>query len=303
VERWDDLRVLLAIERAGSLASAAEILGVNKTTVLRRLDALEHDLGVALVRRSSRGVDLTEHSGPALEAARRIAEIVTDVEREIGGLDREPRGVVTVTAPVFFARSIMVGELAALREQHPKVEVHVLTTDIVLDMRGRAADIAVRNTPPNDGAFVRRRAGAIALGIYASHAYLERRPVSGVRADLLNHQWIGLETAVAPADGLRWIDELAPPVAFRATDQLATLDAARAGIGLAVLPCMIADAEATLVRLDQIQPPTAVTVWLVIQADLKDVPRVRAVSDWLLAMFAKHASTLCPPGPAPPRRR
>lgn len=302
MERWDDLRVLLALERAGSLAGAAEILGVNKTTVLRRLDALEQDLGVALVRRTSRGVDLVDHCAPALDAARRIVEIVADLEREIGGLDREPRGVVTVTAPVFFARSVMVGEIAALREQHPKVEVHVLTTDVVLDMRGRAADIAVRNTPPTDGAFVRRRAGAIALAVYASRDYLARRPVSGVHTDLLQHQWIGFESAIAPADGLRWIDELAPPVAFRATDQLATLDAARAGIGLAVLPCIIADANPDLVRLDQIQPPTAVTVWLVIQGDLKDVPRVRVVVDWLLGVFAKHERTLDPTASLPASR-
>jgi DNA-binding transcriptional LysR family regulator len=291
------LRVLLAVQRAGSLAKAAKDLGVDKATVGRRLRALGNALGVQLVERVANGYRLSAQSNAAVDAAAQIDAVVSELEARTGSEE----GAVRVTAPVWFARHVLIPATARFRELHPTVQVNLLTTNQLLDLGKREADVAVRNVRPTQQSFVVRRAGVLGSALYASAAYLAARGTPATREALRGHHVIAYADRITYSPGLTWLESAGLHVAFRATDTVTLHDAARAGIGLAALPCYVGDADKELERL----PAFGVDqdeIWVVSHADSRASPRIRAVSQWIIDLFAEHASKLSGGEPAPARR-
>jgi DNA-binding transcriptional LysR family regulator len=295
---WDDLRFLLALRRAGSLTRAAASLRVDKATVSRRLAALAAAMGVPLVEHLPRGVRLTVAGGIAADAAERVDSEVGSLLREIGQGAAAP---VRITLPVWFAKAIAMPALPRFRERHPDVELRFLTTSDVLDLPGRRADVALRNVRPAQAGLVVRRAGVLGSAVYGARSYLRDRGRPRRRRDLADHHVVAYESQVTYVPSFAWLNRAKLPVSFRASDALSLLDAATGALGLAVLPCFIGDADATLERLDEFGVGHE-EIWLVTHADLKRSPGIRAAMAWLAELFQAHSPRLTGATVAPASR-
>lgn len=274
---WDDLRVFLAVARAGSLSGAARKLGVNHSTVFRRIAGFEQALGVRLFERLPNGYALTPAGEETLAIAERIEADFASIDRTLVGRDLRLSGVVRITTTDMLALWLLPDHLERLRATCPAIEIEIATGNESLDLSQRETDIALRiaNSPPET--LVGRRVGELDFAIYGASAYCAAHPGSG----LGGHDWIGLDRAHAPL--MRQLREFAPEVrpVTRSNSVACTVQLARAGLGLAVLPCVIADRQADLVRLVDLPATFRLGLWLLTHEDLRHTARIRAVMAFL----------------------
>lgn len=295
---WDDLRILLAVGRSGSLAEASKALRVDRATVMRRLDGLEERLGAHLVRRSRDGCSLTDLGAAVLDKLEAIEDQVGAVRAAAAGTDETLEGVVRITAPEWLSYAILAEELGALRRAQPGLSVELLSTNQILSVTKREADIAIRNVKPHQSALVVRKLRDFAFALYAARVTWE----SVKRLDWHERDIVNYEPSMSYMPGYKWLAERVPAerVALRVSEALPMLAAVRSGLGIACLPCALGDRERELVRV----PPGIVTrfdVWMVTHEDLLRQKRVRLVVDFLADVFARHARLLS--GVTPPRAR
>lgn len=277
---WGNLLFFLELSRSGSLARAAKRLGVDRNTVGRRVVALEEELGLPLFERGPQGWACTAAGEELAALASRVEEDVLAIARHADARDRTPAGTVRLTTSVPVATHLLAPAVPSLRARYPRLLLDVSADFRNYDLTRREADLAVRLGRPSDAGLVARKLGSVAYGFYASPAYAaERRG----RMDLARDPVLAYEGATSPQE--RWMDDLAPArtVALRCNTSLALAAAARTGIGAAVLPCFVADLDPGLVRLDGPEPPSY-DLWLLVHGDLRRVPRVRAVIEWVDAV-------------------
>jgi DNA-binding transcriptional LysR family regulator len=284
---WDDLRFVLAVSKAGSLLGAARALGVEHTTVGRRVASLEGALGVTLFTRNATGYVRTADAERLLAPLLRVEEAVLELERAATTSDALA-GPVRVTSPETFGAAWLAPRLARFCRAHPGVQLELVPSGAVLDLGRREAELAVRMFRSTQAGLVARRAGRVAWGLYGSHDYLGRSPVLGPDR-LHEHALLG-----APDGGdleRRWLQRLDRKAQPRFTSalSLALLAAARASAGLAMLPRYLGDAEPGLRRVDLPDPPCE-DVWLTVHRDLRQTPRVRALLDFLADELARDPS-------------
>jgi DNA-binding transcriptional LysR family regulator len=281
---WDDLRHVLAVSRAGSLARAAKLLQVDPTTVGRRLEAAEAALGLRLFTRTTTGLVATADAERLIAAMTRVEEAVLTVERAAGAQDARLAGTVRVTSPETLGMCYLAPRLAAFGLAHPELTIELM------DLGRGEAELAVRIFRSKHESLVVRRAGSVRYGLYASPALLGRHPAPG-REALERLPLLG----VPEADAIEavWLRRLCPrarPV-FVSTSSLALQAAARASAGVAVLPRYLGDADATLRHIAMADEP-AEPLWLTVHRDLKKTPRVRALLDFLAATLQGDAALL-----------
>lgn len=280
---WSDLAQLLAVRRAGSLAGAARALGVDATTVGRRLKALEDALRVPLVKRNGGALGLTD-AGEALAAVAEATERgIADVRRQVAMEDEAPQGAVRLTTIEVLASRFVAPALPQLRARHPGLLLEIDTSTKVRDLARGEADLALRLTRPEEPGLVRRSLGAIALSAWVAPAWMQGRRKLG-RAALreIPQVLFGLRYAASEADWLR-LQLPDAPVALR-TDSVSTaLEAVRAGAGLGLLPDALAEGLVR-VELDATPPPRG--VWLALHPTSARVPRVKTVARFLAEAFA-----------------
>jgi molybdate transport repressor ModE-like protein len=284
----DDLRYVLAIARAGSLIAAARELGVDKATVIRRIDALEEALGKRVVERAARRWTLTAVGGAVAEAAREVEGVL---DRLASTVAEDDGGIVRLTAPAFFARQFLIPEMGHFRQAHPRVELRLVTSNALLDLYRREADIAVRNVRPDKGNFVTRPLGVLGHAVYAARAYIERRGLPSSRDELKHHHLLGYEAKLFFQPSLQWIADLGLPVALRVTDTLTLLDGIKAGLGIAALPSAIGETDPELVRVD-ICGRAADDIVCVYPEEIREAPRIRAGVEWLADVWLRNQKVL-----------
>ncbi|WP_280526069.1 LysR family transcriptional regulator [Methylobacterium soli] len=288
---WDDLRIVLAVARAGSLAAAARSLGVNHTTVLRRLSAYENRLGVRLFDRLPSGYVPTAIGDAMVSDLAVIDGAIHDVVRRAAGQDRQLTGLVRLSTTDTLMASILPSALAAVRAAHPGIRLEVSTANAFAILTRREADIALRPTSsPPEGLIGRRLISAI-YAAYAAPAYLADQPAN---TPLHLHRWLGLDVSLRETSAARWLREHLPnvePVAQ--ADSFVTLrELASAGLGVAILPTYLGDASVALVRV----PGTAdldlgAALWLLTHEDLRRVARIDAVVTVLVAALTHRATS------------
>ena len=306
---WNDVPFFLAIHRAQTLAGAARALKVEHTTVGRRLSAMEKSLGAKLFVRTPEGFVPTAMGAQILELAERAEAALLEIERLALADDERAEGTVRVTTSESFAA--LLGQwLAELRLKHPRITVELLTGNATLDLMRREADIAVRFASTQEGNLVCRRVATLGWGVYASQAYVAMRGPLPQSGDLAGHDVIGFSESLSRTPGAVWLDEHGADahVVLKSGSLPAACNAAIGGLGIAVVPCFIADAAPSLVRL----LPTVVASresYLVVHPDLARVARVRVVLAFLVERFAANSSLLRdgaphePPSPSPPPKR
>lgn len=282
---WEDLRVFVALARAGSLSAAARALKVSHATVGRRIAALEATLGRVLFDRRADGYALTSDGAAVLELAAGMDERALAILRR-AGQEAGLTGTVRLTATEGLVERFLIPRLTEFHHRHPGIDLEVLSDPRSLSLAKREADVAVRLARPQAGELVTRRLAAMTYGVYMA-------PGGDTSA------WVGFDDSYAHLPEARWLARHAAGarVVLRANALLAQLAAVRAGFGKAVLPRWIAEEEGGLVAVPPPAPPPVREAWLVVHPDLKDVPRVRALIDAVVAAFEAEQERLGSSGP------
>lgn len=300
---WNDLRYFLAVARTGSTLAASRALNVNQTTVARRIGVLERAIGTKLFDKRQAGYALTEAGVELRATAERVEVEANAFAEQAGAMGRRISGVIRVTTNEGLANTVMAPALSAFRRLHPEVRVDLVVDERRLDLTRGAADVALRTgSRPTESGLVARRLTPMAWAAYCSRDYAERRGCPGSVDALCRHAVIGAEGAIAALPGWTWLRQAAPEaeVVARSSSLTNLISAVKAGLGITVLPCFLADSDADLVRC--IGPISGVQsdLWLLTREDARDVRRVRAFIDFLAAHLAAMRPVLA--GEAGPGR-
>lgn len=288
---WSDLKVLMALARAGSVAGAARELQVDHSTVSRRLAALEEALGAKLAVRGGRDFNWTAEGRTMLAAAEVMQSAAAQATRSVRNAKAEVKGTVRVSFPpglVPFAIRLM---LPALRERHPGLAVELRADFQRVNLAKGEADIAVRMARPAEPDLVGRRAFEVGWCVYASRAYLDIHGRPESHADLARHRLVLYAESMLTNAPLRWLETYkdAAPQVSRFDNLEIVCQAIAADAGIAVLPCLIGDPVASLERVFP-ECVSANTGWIVYHETVRDAARVRAVVDALVAFFDQNAT-------------
>lgn len=288
---WDDLRYVLAVATAGSLASAARALGVNHTTVLRRVTAFEEHIGVRVFDRLPTGYALTPAGEELADAARRIGDTINALTRKLAGHDLSLTGELRVTSTDTLMEAFLPRALAEFKAAHPGIRIDLSVSNVMLNLSKRDADVAIRPTLDPPETLVGRRISRIAFAIYASKVYLRERDQID---DLAQEQWVAPDDSLSNTSVAKWMRTQLPDtdVTFRTDSLVAMRQAARAGLGLAALPCYLGDTSPDLVRVHPPVPEMETALWVLTHEDLRHTPRVRAFTDFLAEALRKYRPML-----------
>jgi DNA-binding transcriptional LysR family regulator len=278
--RWDDLKVLLSVLREGSFSGAAQALGVEQSTVSRRIAALEAALQQPLFDRAPGGPRATELALALRQHAERVEADVQGLVDLAAAHRGAVEGRVRLALTESFAVHVVVPHaLAALRALHPKLRVDLLVSERAVDLSQREADLALRFARPTQGDLVAKRVARLETAVLGHRRYLQGRTPSARELD-----WIVLDLpgSLSP-DGAylaAQLPELEP--ALRTTGHLVQVEAVRAGLGVALLARSLLSLDPELTQLELgLGPGPTLEVWLVAPRSLSQVPRVRAVWEFL----------------------
>lgn len=273
---WNDLRLVLAVGRAGSLTGAAKALGLSHPTVFRRLGELEQRIGVTMFERSRHGYAPTVAGEEAIAAAGRMEAEVHALEREVIGRDLRPSGAVSVTTTDTLYECCLAPILADFCEHYPDIELDVVLSNSVLNLTEREADIAIRpaNQPP--GHLVGRRLGLVRQSIYARRGLLD----APWRESRLG--WVGPGRHMGYAALESWMadERLSERCRIRVNTTPGMLSAVKNGAGLAVLPDYAAADDPDLECVEAV-PALDVDLWLLTHPTLRRAARIRALMDFV----------------------
>jgi DNA-binding transcriptional LysR family regulator len=272
-----DLPLVLALARTGTLAGAAEALEVDTSTVFRRLNELEKRLGVRLFERSPAGYGLTESGVLAATAAERVETELHALDREITGRDRQLSGSVRLTASETLSYGVLPKLISQLRTAHPGIQVTLTIDNRVLDLSRREAEVALRTRRPTEGDLFGRKLASIAWAFYGTSAH---RPLKkrGDAHDVSGRGVIGWDEPSDRIVASAWLHKHvgAAQIVYRTNSLVHQLMAARANVGIALLPCYLADPIPDLVRLSVPVAELEGELWIVTHKALKDTARIRA---------------------------
>lgn len=286
IERWDDVRIFLAVFREGSLKRAAPTLGVNISTASRRLDALEEELGVRLFDRTPEGAKPTDAAERLLVHAEAMERGALGILQAVEGLEVEPEGVVRLAAPPGVADHFLVPQLGTLLERYPKIRLQILASIGYADLTRREADLALRMRRPSGGDFVVKR--------LAKYPYVVITADRGRRSsqrldDASGLSWVTWGEDLGSRLDRRWVFEHAgkDAVLLETSSMNAQLEAVREGLGvmLVPLPYVALRGVRRLTLAERLEASLAAIpadpLWLVGHRVLRDVPRIAAVWEWL----------------------
>lgn len=288
---WDDFRLFLAVADAGSLSGAAGALGVNHSTVFRRINALEDALGVRLFERHRDGYVLTAAGDEMHAGAERLRREVDDMDRRVTGRDLQLSGTVAVTTTDTLAYRYLGPHFTRFHAAYPDIGIDVVLDTQYLNLSKRQADVAIRPTLAPPEQLVGRRIADIAFSIYAAPDYLA---LHGAVDDLGRHVWLGFDDSLIHVEAAKWMRaEIGDAqVVLRANNLFALHGAAVGGLGLAVLPCFLGDVEAGLKRIPGLPDDVRSELWLLTHADLRRTARIRAFLDFMAASIGDDKDVL-----------
>lgn len=281
---WDQLRILLAIHRAGSLRKAAEALNVNHATIARALKGAEDTLGTRLFDRSARGLRLTQPGEVLLPHAEEMERQVFEVQRRIGGMDSEPSGTVMVSLPLSFVQSFFVEILAEFNDVYPDIKIEVIATNRISDLKRQEADVSIRAAYKIDDDLIGRRLVDYVVAAFATPDYLAKFPDLAETGGRGAH-WIGW------GSDNTWIASSPLPQAtarHSLPDIFMQTAAAQKGLGMAWVPAFLGDTVDGLIRVPGVPVEPSRSLWVLLHGDLRRTARVRAVVDFVADWVTKR---------------
>jgi DNA-binding transcriptional LysR family regulator len=273
---WSDLRYVLMVGRAGTLAAAARRLGVNQTTVARRLAAAEAALRARLFERKDGMLHPTKAGEATIVRAAQVEQEFLALDRGIGGADAVAAGTVRLTAVPILTNRLLIPALPGLFAQYPRLRIEIVAEPRNLSLTRREADIAVRLARPEAGTALARRVGRLDYAVYGP-----RRRSAGTLP------WITYEEGLGHLPQARWMAAAAQdgePAPLLVNDAEAIVHAVCAGIGKSLLPCFVGEREPRMRRLGR-GVVLSREIWLLVHRDLRPQARIAAVLDWLMELM------------------
>lgn len=276
--QWDDLRMFLAIARTGTLSGAAKQLGVNHSTVFRRINGFEDGLGVRLFERLGTGYALTIAGEEMRASAERVEREIDRLDRRITGQDLRLEGTLVVTTTDTVVENMLGPYLAAFKQAYPGITLDLVLDNQHINLSKRQADVAVRPTMSPPETLVGRRIAGLAFAPYAAKTYMKGRT-----DELAALDWLAVDDSLAHLAADKWFRKTLPGahVAMRTNSLLGILHGCEAGMGAALLPCFMGDTRKKMLRLGGIIPQAASAFWLLTHEDLRHTARVRAFMDFM----------------------
>jgi len=293
---WDNLRYFLELARSGTLVSAARRLSVDHTTVARRIQALEKEMGAALFSREAGGHRLTEAGRRLQPQVEAMEEAFRAVESAAPASNEGLSGLVRIGATEGFGTVVLAPFLARFAQAHPKLVIDLLAMPRLVHLSRREADIVISLERPARGPVVVTKLTDYALRLYASRDYLAGHAPIRTREDLRGHTFISYVDDLLFSKELQYLDELYKPDSFalRSTSILAQHRATASGAGIAVLPAFIAEPDKSLQRVLPKEANFTRTFWMSVPAEARNLARMKAVWDFLRETVEAHRNILLP---------
>jgi DNA-binding transcriptional LysR family regulator len=288
---WGDLRVFLTLAREGSLTAAARRLEVSHPTIARRVRALEEAIGARLFDRLPDRFALTAAGEELLADAEAMAQAADSIHRRSAGLSADTaRGTVRLSAGEAMT-GFLAGHLPRLRRNLQCIEFELTASHMLANLSRREADLLIRDQVPDLASLVARKLGRVAYAVYGRPELLTPRCTREV---LRRAPWCGFDDDHNYMPGQSWLLALldgARP-AVRVNNWLVLQQAARAGAGLALLPCYLGDGDPALRRFGPLLAEVTADQWLLVHRDLRDLPRVRAVMNAVIRLFQEERAAI-----------
>ncbi len=276
---WNDLRSFLAVARSGRLTVAAARLGLDHTTLSRRIGALEHALKAKLFDRSPSGYSATDQGRTLMPIAEEMERLALAAQESVGGSAGHVDGTVRIGAPEGFGSYFLAPRIAALKDAFPQLTVQLVAASAVFSLSKRDADVVVSVSRPPAGRLTVSKLIDYDLGLYAAPAYLERCPPVATAADLGRHRFVSYIGDLLHFPELDFLQHVAPAgsTSVQSSNLVAQLRATLAGAGLCVLPAFLASEEKGLVRVLPGEVSLTRSLWLIVHQDLAELARIKAV--------------------------
>lgn len=287
---WDDVRIFLAVARSGQLLAAARALGVNHTTVARRLTALENQFNSKLVTRRTTGTELTEAGEHLLARAERIEAEMLQAQASLGNQDIVLSGTVRVATPDGFGVSFLAAQLSEFSLKYPSLTIQLIPVPRLFSLSRREADIAITVERPTQGRLIARKLVDYRLGLYAHKDYLIKFGLPESSQDLVQrHRLIGYVDDLVASPALAYTDEISKDwhSAFQISSALGQLEAVRAKAGIGILHGYIAEQFSELVA---VLPDIKIerSYWLSYHETLRGIRRVHEVAAFISASTERY---------------
>lgn len=273
---WDDMRLFLTVARTGSISGAARQLGVQHSTVSRRMRQFEEKLGTRLLERKTGRYELTQAGENVKEASSRIEREVLSVDGALLGKDAQQVGPLKIAALNNMASSVLMPMFASFTRQRPQIELHIIVSNVDVSLSQREADVAIRLTNTPTDTLIGKRIVTVASCIYGSPSYLQQLRKQGGEP-----RWIGVECC---GFHKAWTKQSSRVHShnFYSDDTQLTHAAIREGMGVSILPCFMGDADPLLERYAEPDPAYNLGLWILLHPDLKRTARVLAFRDHMV---------------------
>ncbi len=281
---WSDIRIFLAVARAGSLGGAARLTGQSQPTMGRRLRVLEREAGHALFQRGKQGFVLTDEGAAVLAHSERMEEEALAFERQLAGQERDMEGMLRVSSSDWFGVHMLTPIFAEFAARHPKVMIELITDSRLFSLARREADLVFRIKPFDEAGVVQRKATHVAYRVYKARGTTHSRRRDGEGLSLIT-----LDTAFMDFPDAAWLRKKLPKarIVFGSNSREAQARMCAAGAGLAVLPAPLGDALPGLQAVDLGEPPPGRDVWVGFHQDLRRLGRLRALLDATIEGLAR----------------
>ncbi len=275
MHNWDDYRLILAMDRAGSVRGAAQRLGINHATVSRRLAQMQSNGAPIIFERIKGGYQTTPTGSLLVQAAEQIEVITLTTERQRRARVSELAGKVRLSLPTMMAQSLLLEELATFSRRYPFIELIIDTSLRFADLNRSEADVVVRGGDDPGDHLVGRRLFPYALCYYCSHSYLESTPAC-------DRRWLHYAGSIDSMDWIAQSPQPNAPVGMYIDDLMVLQKAAAAGHGMIRTACYMGDTDTELIRIPGSVPVKHRDLWVLTHPDLKQTPRIRQLMDHLV---------------------
>ncbi len=292
---WNDYHLILSIHRSKGLPGAAEHLGVTLSTVFRRLERMEDNLGVRLFDRNKGVYHPTDAGQRMVQAAERMEQEALAGDRAITGQDQQLQGSITITSTESISASFLARHIPAFQKQYPGLTVTIMSSDRKLSLADREADIALRPRRPKTDSLIGRKIGQSNWGIYAAAPIAGRYKKIRILSDLAGLDVIGWEGSPAAHDTMTWLASRIDPlnIIYKSNSLLTNASLAASGDALVPLPCRVGSFWPGLAPILSPLDDAMGELWLVMHQDLKRNARVRALADFIAHAAKEEATIFC----------
>lgn len=286
---WDDLKILMATAEGGGPLAAAQLLGVNQSTITRRIQQLEAALGTPLFERYRSGYGLTQSGQAVLEMARRIESDVTNVARQLAEQQKNPQGDLRVTTNDSILMHLLTCHVATFIKRFPEIRVHVILSNDSLNLAKQDADVAIRATSAAPENLVGKRVARIGWSLYGRKEDFDAKQAHD---DTLfsERNWVTFGNELTNLQASRVVAARVAPnrITYVVNSVEGLAEAIEAGLGIGYLPCMVASARPSLCRLGPVEPALGSDLWLLTHPAVRRSPKVRAFADVVVSELAKQ---------------